>query len=308
MTNSGRPPADPLLRWGLPDGATDAEVRKAYRLRVQRMHPDRAGASAATQDAFCALQDDYALIKTAEQRARIVRARHQIPSPPQAASPETPTVAAGSVNAWGVTPYAPASTAHVRLSVPLAAAWRGQTGRVRLMLAAPCPHRQMGRPHTQCGACQGTGQIWRPQVVDVSWPPGQPPGVLRVAGGGHWGSHARGDLHVHLRWTHTHGWMFDPDRGVVRNGWVPRSVWVNGGAWWFPDPLGVFRRITLPPQNSKTSIQLRLHDVGTLNTQPSDPLLVLRPAPRGTGVGVYLSQMARRARAAMDLKVRPNRL
>jgi DnaJ domain len=60
MPTSGR---DPYQTLGVSPGASDEEVRSAYRRLVQRHHPDHNGGSAEAERRFEEVQDAYARVK-----------------------------------------------------------------------------------------------------------------------------------------------------------------------------------------------------------------------------------------------------
>src|SRR5690349_19825807 len=64
MTFSG----DPFRILGLPSGATDAEIKRAYRALAKRYHPDSAGEAALPR--FLAIQAAYDMLTTPDGRTR----------------------------------------------------------------------------------------------------------------------------------------------------------------------------------------------------------------------------------------------
>ena len=93
MPTSGR---DPYQTLGVSPGASDEEVRSAYRRLAQRHHPDHNGGSAEAERRFEEIQDAYARVKelrtapprTAPPRAGQPRAgQPRAGPPPRTASP-----------------------------------------------------------------------------------------------------------------------------------------------------------------------------------------------------------------------------
>jgi curved DNA-binding protein CbpA len=62
--------ADPYAALGVPRGASDEEIKRAYRLRAHETHPDREGGSDV---AFQPVQRAYALLKSPSRRAEYDR-------------------------------------------------------------------------------------------------------------------------------------------------------------------------------------------------------------------------------------------
>jgi curved DNA-binding protein CbpA len=92
--------SDPYSVLGVSPGASDAEVRAAYRRAVQREHPDHNGGSAESARRFEAVQEAYALIRVqrtrdaeaGESRRRTGSARSSAPPPPPRATAADPAV------------------------------------------------------------------------------------------------------------------------------------------------------------------------------------------------------------------------
>jgi curved DNA-binding protein CbpA len=80
------PGPDPYKTLGVSPGASDAELRAAYRRLVQLHHPDHNGGSEASARRFEAIQEDYARIR--ELRARTPRATSGQAPPSAPVDPE----------------------------------------------------------------------------------------------------------------------------------------------------------------------------------------------------------------------------
>jgi hypothetical protein len=78
---------DPYQTLGIPPGAPDAEVRKAYRRLVQKYHPDHNGGSEESERRFEEVQEAYARIRERRQ------------APPRQSSPPPPRRRTGAASA-----------------------------------------------------------------------------------------------------------------------------------------------------------------------------------------------------------------
>jgi curved DNA-binding protein CbpA len=92
--------SDPYAVLGVSPGASDAEIRAAYRRAVQREHPDHNGGSPESARRFEAVQEAYALIRVQQTRdtvageptGRTGTARSSQPPPPPRAGAADPRV------------------------------------------------------------------------------------------------------------------------------------------------------------------------------------------------------------------------
>ena len=71
---------DPFQILGLPPGASDAEIKRAYRALAKRYHPDSAGERALPR--FLAIQAAYDMLTT-PGRPPVTGAKPSPPAPPR---------------------------------------------------------------------------------------------------------------------------------------------------------------------------------------------------------------------------------
>lgn len=185
---------DAFDRWGLKETATEAEIKIAYKKRVQRMHPDRMGNSPQVLAAFMQLQEDYMVLKDPLKREEILRLRRM-------ASPHRPTPVLRPV----FDELVPHSDLQVNAFIPLGTIWSGGVHEMSIEVGRPCGCQ---RDRT-CPRCKGTGQVFVSRLVRIKVPAGTlPDQVLVVPGQGHQGSFEKGNLIVTAKWINTHHWQW----------------------------------------------------------------------------------------------------
>src|SRR6201986_2693360 len=164
---------------GVSRGATEAEIKSAYRKLAVRYHPDKNPGDEAAEEKFKEAAEAYSVLSDAEQRARYDRFGHAgVSSSAGAAAgtqPENCSACAG-------------------------------TGQVRYQqgffsVARTCGQcRGTGRViRTPCESCRGTGRVEREKQMEVKIPAGVETGSrLRVQGEGEAGAQGgpSGDLYV----------------------------------------------------------------------------------------------------------------
>ena len=81
---------DPYQALGLPPGATEAEIKRAYRQLMRRFHPDLNPGKRWAQDRFVEVRSAYELLTDRHQRARLDAARQRARATrPRAAPPKS---------------------------------------------------------------------------------------------------------------------------------------------------------------------------------------------------------------------------
>lgn len=248
---------DPFERWGLSDTASEQEIKRVYRKRVQRMHPDRAGNSPEVLAAFLQLQEDYIVLKDPQQRRVLVQSRQQASRARQILS--TPSNEQEIADVFAQTEHIPASNLKVHMSIPLATVWGGGKAEQMVEVGEPCG---CGRSRL-CPYCKGSGQIFVKKMARIKIPAGVLPGqFLTIPQQGHKGSVSQGDLIVIVKWSHTHGWTWNGQL-LEKEITVPRWIFKSGRSIALCSPVGVWGSVQLPKFTpSKTTITLQIPNMG----------------------------------------------
>ncbi len=222
---------------GVPRGASEAEIKKAYRRLARKLHPDVNPGDKAAQKRFQEVQEAYEILKDEEKRRAYDRFGHAGPGPgggfggagfdPRAAGgPGGPGFGGGAPfegfhfesgdigdlfgNLFGGRrgPAGPRQGGDLRaeIEVPFRDAVLGGTASLALRREKPCPTcGGTGRSgKATCPTCHGEGVVAESERVRVRIPEGtEDGGVIRLAGKGAAGAGgaAPGDLYVTVRVT-----------------------------------------------------------------------------------------------------------
>src|SRR5918997_1701141 len=202
---------------GVARGASDAEIKSAYRKLAVRYHPDKNPGDSAAEEKFKEAAEAYSVLSDAEQRARYDRFGHAGVSG-----------AAGGADLrydleMSLEEAATGMTAQLRIprlegcekcgstgaapgTQPEPCATCNGTGQVRYQqgffsVARTCATcRGAGRViRTPCDECRGAGRVEREKQIEVKIPAGVETGSrLRIAGEGEGGAQGgpAGDLYV----------------------------------------------------------------------------------------------------------------
>lgn len=248
---------DPFERWGLLDTASEQEIKRMYRKRVQHMHPDRAGNSPEVLADFLQLQEDYVLLKDPQQRRLLIQSRQQATRARQILS--TPNNEQEVADLFAQTEHIPSSNLKVHMSIPLATVWSGGKAEQVVEVGEPCG---CGRSKL-CPYCKGSGQVFTKKMARVKIPAGVLPGqFLTIPQQGHKGSVSQGDLIVIVKWSHTHGWTWNGQL-LEHEITVPRWMFKSGKSIALRSPSGVWGTIDLPKFNpKKNTITLQIPNMG----------------------------------------------
>ncbi|MEP6993584.1 MAG: J domain-containing protein [Acidobacteriota bacterium] len=215
---------------GVSKGASDADIKKAYRRLARKLHPDVNPGDKAAQKRFQEVQEAYELLKDAEKRRAYDRFGHAGPGfdPRAHAGPSGgPGFGAGAPfenihfeagdlgdlfgNLFGggrraATGPEPGEDVRGQIEVPFRDAVLGGTASLALRREKSCPTcggtGRVGK--TVCATCRGEGVVAESERVRIKIPEGtQDGGAVRVPGKGGPGSRggATGDLYVTVRVT-----------------------------------------------------------------------------------------------------------
>ncbi len=278
---------DPFERWGLLETASEQEIKRTYKQRVQKMHPDRAGNSPEVLAAFLQLQEDYNVLKDPEQRRQIILLRLQAAHPRPIVSPQD----AGEIaDVFAQTQTIPASDLKVHVSVPLATIWSGGKIEEIVEVGEPCG---CGRS-SLCPYCKGSGQVFVKKRVRIKIPAGTLPGqFLTVPHQGHRGSTTQGDLIVIVRWSQTYGWKWN-GQNIEREITIPRWMFQNGKSIAIQSPTGTWGHIQLSKISpSKDHVMIQIPNLGLTDKggdKHNAANVVVHKAPWITPWKGYLSQ------------------
>lgn len=264
---------DPFDRWGLLDTASEQEIKRTYKKRVQRMHPDRAGNTPEVLAAFLQLQEDYNILKDPQQRLIIVQTRQQNIRSRQKFSPSLDQERE-IADVFAQTEKIPASDLKVHTSVPLSTIWSGGKVEQTIEVGEPCG---CGRS-SLCPYCKGSGQIFVKKIARIKIPAGTLSGqFLTIPKQGHRGSMSQGDLIVIVKWSQTYGWKWNGQQ-LEQEITLPRWMFRSGGAIALRSPSGVWGNIHLPTFNqTKDRITIQVPNLGLLQkgTEKRHPATVV---------------------------------
>lgn len=268
--------SDPFDRWGLSETASEQDIKRVYKKRVQKMHPDRAGNTPEVLAAFLLLQEDYAILKDYDQRQALVLFRQQArrgagcdvynhrPDP--------------IVETVDISTDVPASDLKAHVSVPLAVICTGGKIETQISVGEPCG---CNRSPT-CVFCRGSGQVFTEKRVRVKIPAGTLSGqFLTIPNEGHKGTHGRGDLLIVVKWSHTHGWKWNGqtlEKTVV----LPWWNFGAGKSFVLQAPSGAWGQVQLPSTvGNKKRIAIQVPNLGLpgANHQNSSVVVTVTRAP-----------------------------
>lgn len=281
--------SDPFERWGLSDSASEQEIKRTYKKRVQKMHPDRAGNSPEVLAAFLQLQEDYSLLKDPQQRRLLIQARLE---PKQSHTPfSAPLDNMEIADVFAQTQTIPASDLKVHVSVPLSVIWGGGKIEEVVEIGEPCG---CGRS-ALCPYCKGSGQVFVKKRVRIKIPAGTLPGqFLTIPKQGHKGSVSQGDLIVIVKWSQTYGWKWN-GQTIERELTIPRWMFKEGKNIAIQSPTGTWGRIQLSKiSSSKNYAVIHIPNLGLPeknSEKRTTAIVVVHQAPLFVPWKGYLGQM-----------------
>ncbi len=224
---------------GVSRGATEDEIKKAYRKLARKFHPDLNPGDKTAEEKFKQLQLAYDVLSNAEDRKlydqygdnwRAVKAGAGVP-PQQERGRQTSRgtgprsggfdegdfdfgafrsgtsgfdifeeLFGGRTGGARVSERGRDVEAEVELSIE--EAHRGGRHSLQMQTAETCP--TCGgtgiKDNQACPTCGGAGQVLRPRTIEVNIPSGVRDGsTVRLAGQGGAGSSGAGDLYLHIR-------------------------------------------------------------------------------------------------------------
>lgn len=281
--------SDPFERWGLSDSASEQEIKRTYKKRVQKMHPDRAGNAPEVLAAFLQLQEDYSLLKDPHQRRILIQARLE---PKQSHSTfSAPSDKMEIADVFAQTQTIPASDLKVHVSVPLSVIWGGGKIEEVIEVGEPCG---CGRS-ALCPYCKGSGQVFVKKRARIKIPAGTLPGqFLTIPKQGHKGSVSQGDLIVIVKWSQTYGWKWN-GQTIEKELTVPRWMFKDGKSIAIQSPTGTWGRIQLSKISpSKNYAVIHIPNLGLTeknSEKRTTAIVVVNQAPVFAPWKGYLGQL-----------------
>ena len=214
---------------GVSRGASDADVKKAYRKLARKLHPDVNPGDAGAQKKFQEVQEAYEVLQDPEKRKAYDRFGHagpRVEEPPEGGGFDFsgfnfggggPGGGAASFEDLGgifgnlfggmgggaFRPGAAAADARATMEIPFRTAVFGGTLQLQTTRRVACPTCQgTGRKgRGACPTCRGQGRVANMEKLKVNVPAGiRDGGTIRIPGKGDTGSDgSSGDLYVTIR-------------------------------------------------------------------------------------------------------------
>src|SRR5882672_7624787 len=222
---------------GIKRGASDDEIKKAYRKLARKFHPDLNPGDKTAEEQFKQLQEAYDVLSEAENRKlydqygenwRAVKAGAGVPPPGWEGGQRTAGgappggfdfsdfdfsgVGGGGFDFGDLFGRAGRSArrssrghdVEAELELSLEEGHRGGRRTLQLQAAEICPtcNGSGVRDSQPCPTCGGAGQVLRPKTIEVNIPAGVREGsTIRLAGQGGAGLNGTqpGDLYLHIR-------------------------------------------------------------------------------------------------------------
>src|SRR6267378_5823566 len=207
---------------GIKRGASDDEIKKAYRKLARKFHPDLNPGDKAAEEQFKQLQEAYDVLSEAENRKlydqygenwRAVKAGAGVPPPGWEGSQRTaggpPPAGFDFGDLFGRAGRSARRSnrgqdVEAELELSLEEAHRGGRRTLQLQAAETCPTCNGAgvKDNKPCPTCGGAGQVLRPKTIEVNIPAGVRDGsTIRLAGQGGAAMNGAqpGDLYLHIR-------------------------------------------------------------------------------------------------------------
>jgi len=292
---------------GVPRGASEAEIKKAYRRQARKLHPDVNPGSKSAQARFQEIQEAYDVLKDPEKRRAYDRFGHAGPSFAEAPPGGFGSSSAGGFGGQGTGGFegfqfegdlgdlfgnffgggrertGPEKGADARgtIEIPFRDAVLGGTASLSLRRERVCEKcggsGRVGR--AVCPVCHGSGRTAEAEAVRIKIPEGtEDGGTIRVPGKGQAGVRggATGDLFVTVRVT-PHAYF--ERRGDDIHAVVPITVKeaYAGAEIEVPTIHGLFRAKIPPGTQGRQKFRLRAQGVRNPRTgQTGDHIYTVR--------------------------------
>ncbi len=243
MTN--KPNVPPLYETlGLEPGASEEEVRSAYRRMAKRFHPDTNPEDPTSEELFKKVADAYRILSNPAARGRYDRTAgvHRPKSPAQSTEKEVHREPAREVN----------RDIHVRLHLTIGEAVRGGHRELKIPRKIPCIACEgsgFDSKYQNCSHCNTNGIVRKTTNVEITYPPGVRTGSkLRFATFGHRlpPGNISGDLIVEIL-LKPDSYIEVKDRDYHYRALIGLDTFIEGGKIVVPTP-GVPTAVEIPPR------------------------------------------------------------
>ena len=242
MQSPDRAP-DPYALLGISFGATEADIKLAYRRAVQKNHPDRHPHDSTAHQRFVEIQAAYEWI---------------VANPGE--NPNQPVVPP-SQESFSHAPEKPENyraegpkegDVSTLVFVPLQDINEDVQKIVSVKVAVLCPRCHGQR--TTCARCLGTGQVLQKKKFRFIIPAGTLDGTWVIGRHlGHEGANKKGDVWVQVKWSKMGVWSWDGSR-LTAQLWLSSRQLKKGGQFPLRLPSGNWVWCTIPPHSQSGQI------------------------------------------------------
>lgn len=243
-----------FTKWGLDISDDDSVIRQCYRKRVQMFHPDKVGFSEKSQEEFCLLQEEYAILKDPMLRQQHIEEMSSLGRNQQAeqvSTPQSPRKTSESLAQTLSNLYIPSSPINLTVRIPLSVVAQGGNATVIFSISIPCSCARQYR----CSRCHGTGLVEKRNRLRLIFKEGIENGkILAFPQKGHKGTHETGTVFVHVLWSQMKGWKLVNNQLKKRIYISPHRQNIPHQVVWFKTPKNTFGFFEVPLHSLPVSV------------------------------------------------------